>query len=424
MAVQILNRPALSDLIGKGLGEGINKLAQGKMESLQKRRGLANLFPDKAPEDIKSLADMPDDLLQQVIKNYQAQQQAQSFAKILAGQGGQAGQADQAGQGVGQQVGNFDTKSDPGDVIGAAQKPPTGAQEPGISRELYNAAQPPIQAKDKLNALLQSGMLGSLNQHQQKMAIDTLFGQQKIADRDKLAAQKEQQAAQKQELEQERFKESKQARIDKRYQKHLEKTDEQRSALREEEMALDAIEDAMNSGKLPNEKVAQLAELLPLENPAAFMNNPYAEQMQAALKGYLRNSRQYFGARPVMWEIQQLLKGLPTIYNTPEGRRGIFNTIKSINTINKKAIEIQDKLIEENNGEVPKNLIAKVEKELKPYYDKVRNQVKTLRGLNMFNKQLAKGRIPNIGKRIQDPETGTVFVYKEGGFAPEGGFDK
>ena len=400
--VQIIREPKFSDILGRALGN----LAQSRVQSLEKRKGLGTLMPEKSEQEIKKLADMPDDLLKQIIQNYQSQQQNNLFSSILA-----------QGQGQDGAPGNpLDSKYQVGDDQAIGSAPSAAEQEPGISKEMLQAAQPPVSAKDKLNALLSSGVMGSLTGQRQKMVLDTLMGQQKIEER---AKEREIQN----ELSRQKLKESVQARTDKKYTKYIDRLDNKGEALRNEEFALDTIENAMESGKLPSSKAAQLAEFLPVENPQAFLNNSAAEQAQAAIKAYLRNVREYFGARPVQWEVQQLMKGLPTIYNTPAGRRGITNTLRAMHSVSKKEREIAYDLIEKNDGEIPKNFVAKVDKLMKPHYEKVRKKVNDLNKLNMFNKQLQKGRMPNIGDKYKNPETGTIFVYKEGGFAPADGWD-
>lgn len=403
MAVQILDKPSLGTLLGGGIGEGLGQLAQQRVQSLQKRQGLSALMPERSTEDIKKLAEMPDDLLKQVIKNYQDQQQNELFSRILAQQ-----------QGV--QNNPLDSNVEPGDAKDIKDAPKTAEQEAGISRELMQAAQPPMSAKDKLNALLSSGLMKTLTGQRQKMLLDTLMSQQKMEEAEKASKAKT-------EIAERKLQETTQARIDKKYAKYIEKLNNRGEALRNEEFALDTIENAMDSGKLPSAQAAQLAEFLPVENPQAFLNNPVAEQAQAAIKGYLRNVKEYFGSRPVQWEIQQLLKGLPTIYNTPAGRRGIMNTLRAIHAVSKREREIANRLIEENDGEIPKNFVAKVDKALEPYYKEVREKINDLNKMNMFNKQFDKGRVPELGSRYQNPKTGTIFVYKEGGFAPEEGWD-
>jgi len=136
MAVYFGQEQGLGDLLGAGLGKGLNQLAQQKMQQMQTRKGLEGLL---GPNMANQISQLPPDIAKQVIKqqlqNVQSQQRMNIFQQQYGGlQPGvnpgleaiTAG-AQQPGQ---QQPG----QQQPGESATGLQSLQPGAQQPGAQQ--------------------------------------------------------------------------------------------------------------------------------------------------------------------------------------------------------------------------------------------------------------------------------------------------
>lgn len=95
----------------------------------------------------------------------------------------------------------------------------------------------------------------------------------------------------------------------------------------------------------------------------ALMGAP-SEEFLKLRQGFLNGAREAFGGRVSNFELEQFLKTVPDLSNSPEGRKRIIANIDRVNRLKQKEAEIMDDIIEKNKGTPPLNLRSQVEKRI------------------------------------------------------------
>jgi len=161
--------------------------------------------------------------------------------------------------------------------------------------------------------------------------------------------------------------------------------------------SLDELERLDNEGKLISSDVATVLSHYGLDIP--ILMNPESEEYKELTTNFLRNARSMFGARITDNELKMFMHTLPTLMNTPEGRRRIVRNLK---LYNQPAIIRKQTMMDiiDEYGTTPTNLRLKIEKRARPQLDEVSRKLKM--GINndpeyqkkYVDQQMAKGVNP------------------------------
>ena len=89
---------------------------------------------------------------------------------------------------------------------------------------------------------------------------------------------------------------------------------------------LNRMEKLQEEGDLTKPSTAFLLEKMDL--PLGVLSNPESEEFDKLSKDLLKNIRTYFGARINVVEVQNFLKTIPKLTNSPEGRTRIIRNLK------------------------------------------------------------------------------------------------
>jgi len=122
-----------------------------------------------------------------------------------------------------------------------------------------------------------------------------------------------------------------------------------------ENMRLGRSEKLDEKGNLSTPLMVKTLNALGL--PIGVLSNPDSEEYVKIEADYLRDVRNVFpGGRVTNYEVQAYLKGIPTLLNTPEGRRAIVRNRRLINEAKILRYDTYKEIIKENNGVKPRNL--------------------------------------------------------------------
>lgn len=100
------------------------------------------------------------------------------------------------------------------------------------------------------------------------------------------------------------------------------------------------------------------------------LKNPESEEAQAIIQGFTRDAKTFFGGRVSNFEVEQFMKALPTLSQSPEGRKRIIARMKDFARLEKATYDEARKIIAKNANIPPADLWEKVDKSL----DKQRNK--------------------------------------------------
>ncbi len=95
--------------------------------------------------------------------------------------------------------------------------------------------------------------------------------------------------------------------------------------------------------------------------PLGVLSNPDSEEFAKLEADYLRDIRQVFQGRVTNYEVQAFLKGIPTLMNTPEGKRAIIRNRRLLNDAKRLKYDAYKDILKENQGRKPPNMGIMIE---------------------------------------------------------------
>ncbi len=189
---------------------------------------------------------------------------------------------------------------------------------------------------------------------------------------------------------------------------------------------LDRIEELSQSGKLDTPGYVEFLHRSGLDIPA--LMNPESEEFAKLQQGFLRDAKQYFGGRVSNYEVEQFLKTIPSLSQSPEGRQRVISNLKYLARGKLEHFKTLREIIKENKNVPPYDLEEQVFERLEPKLDvlskKFREDLKkpVPKGQNKFITALQASTgslIGNAGKIIK-PVAGAVVGGALGGPAGAG----
>lgn len=366
--VQILDRPSSGEMFGQALGQGLQALANMKLQQYQQKQqeaGLQQMFPEMKPEGIQALSRLSPEYakyaIPQMLKNVQQEKSLKGIESL-----------DQLG-GQGTTEGNIYGNILP---IGQAYAPsqfisPTIPTSPDLTKPTQGIvpqkAKPPIQPSN----------LSELNRpvvtNAAKIAVAMGSPMDKairIQQEDRKIAAKDRQFAIKTQLD-----ETKKSR---------EAVSEAATHVDTDLRNLNIQKNLVASGKLIGAKenafVEFMGEKFGLDKAQieAFKNGESQVFTKLSVP-YFRNLKPMFGSRPTQFEAQQIQKGFPNLYQTDEGKLVIIEMMMDDAKTAKKILQTQNQIIKDNGGVPPLNLAEMRDQHMEPYrakrFDKLKRDI-------------------------------------------------
>ncbi|HTJ49058.1 MAG TPA: hypothetical protein VL443_06345 [Cyclobacteriaceae bacterium] len=341
MAFQVLTDPsknAVSESIGSALSTGLQNLVSHKLNAIQEQKqrqqtmtGLQALGYNA--QQAAQLAHLDPQSLQQVVKQKLAEPGEQAYAQALGSLLGNQ----QPNMAQEQQV-----QPEPGINLNAKQKlqlkkylesPKAKAAHSPEELQKYqsylNRPEPVVKQPAQAKAPSLKGLNAKQATELAKLGLD----QQKLARKDRLEARAE----------------SKEFR---------EKLRERTKAAKETLESLDRFEELEKEG-LPGAGYVEFLKNSGLDIPA-LVGAP-AEEYNKIAANFIRGAKAVFGARLTDTDVEQFLKTVPSLSNSPEGRKRINANLKRIAQLEVLESDSAKEIIKANGGEIPFDFAEKVD---------------------------------------------------------------
>jgi len=145
------------------------------------------------------------------------------------------------------------------------------------------------------------------------------------------------------------------------------------------------------------------------------LKNPDTQVYQSLEKEFLRDLKPIFGGRITDAEMKQFLRSIPKATNTPEARNKIIDKLERLYSGKSLRTQVLQRLMDENNGEVPHNWKALVEKEVKPELDELAKEFKSRAGAYSAGQEVGLDSLRNLpsGSEAEDDE-GNKYMVRNG----------
>lgn len=156
--------------------------------------------------------------------------------------------------------------------------------------------------------------------------------------------------------------------------KTLESVAERAESLPQREVALQNMQDAIESGDSGFFSFDNLAEMTGIEA----LRTPEGSGFKTAGKEFFLGSLKRAGARPNQWVEQQISDMLPKIGRSKEANLSVTEALKTEMDVEKKQIELTHELADEmerNFGYVRRDLSDQVRKRIKPYAEEKQKEL-------------------------------------------------
>jgi len=150
-------------------------------------------------------------------------------------------------------------------------------------------------------------------------------------------------------------------------------TDKAKSA-RQQLHDLDRMEELEKTGKLDTPGYVEFLKRSGLDIPALL--NPESEEFQKLAAGFLRDAKSVFGARVSNYEIEQFLKTIPSLSQSPDGRRRVIANLKYLQRGNLAYAEALKEITRENEGIPPYDLADQIDDRIESKLDKISEKFK------------------------------------------------
>lgn len=399
MALQILpHLPSTGQKAGEsfaaGIGNVLNMLTQNKLSQLQQRNQTARLGEAfKSLNLPPQLAELPENIQQQFIKNQFSQQQQSNLADAI------------------------------GSLLGGGEQQPTqDMQQQQQFMPQQQQARGPMTQQDALMQSLQGGLspqramapqaqrgptpeqLKKLNPQQLMQVANLGLKQQRIQEQ-------RQQFMTKQELEKEKLRMRKQEHWDKETLPAHKEIEDLAKAANDSDMRLSRMEELNEGGGLNSTATETLLRgvegILPfgMHLDLTALRTADSQEFNKLSTDFLKDAKKFFGSRVTDNEIKLFLKTVPTLTNSPEGRRRVIQNLRLFNEAARTRAEVADNIIEENGGSRPYNFKSLIEKRSKKTLDDIHTRFKQgIRQKQHPDEEVPRGSIAsNIGGGIDNP---------------------
>ena len=345
------------ETLGRGLGQGISSaiqgLAEGKLAKMQQAqqyeqnvRGLKALGINNAEE----AAYLPSNLLDMFVKQKLQEPGEKAYANALSSilGGGQQGQTPATRE-----------PQEPEFV----RKEVTPSQKAQLKKYVESpqgkAKYKPEQIK-KINEFL-ARPSASINQKNPKYTAPKPVQEQQGAP---LAGLNSKQATEiaKLALEQQKLSRQERSEAFKETKALREELRSKKNSAKAKLEDLDRMEELEKEGKLDTAGYAEFLKRSGLDIPALMSEG--SEEFNKIATNFIRDAKEYFGGRISNFEIEQFLKTVPSLSQSPEGRKRVIANLRRIEQLGVATYDAYKEVLKENNGVPPLDLGEQVDDKL------------------------------------------------------------
>lgn len=350
MALQILPRtPGFSDTFGQGLGQSLSQLAQDRYGELQKGKITRQLEAMGVPgADAQFIAGLPQKFQLQALSMLnlggdQQQEQGNPLQQMMSQLAPQEQQQNQQMGGMGNlgglqnlpisellsQLQGRQGQANP--IIQQLQQP----QQQPVEQQQMAPQQEEVQISTQSKKPYKSSLIGGLDRAERRHK-ETLGQEEEAA----------------------KFKYSK---------------DDIREIIKDKEAAKSALidlnrfQELEDTGKLDTPGYVEFLNRSGLDIPA--LMNPESQEFQKIANNFVKDAKNYFGGRVSNFEVEQFLKTIPSLSQSPEGRKRVIANLKYLNQAKVEYYNGLREVLDENRGIPPYDLLLKVSDKIEKKQD-------------------------------------------------------
>jgi len=438
---QVINDPGrwagLGAGFGAGLGQGLQQLTQQKLKDIQDRKTqgenykvLRNYFSEEQAQDFKAL---PQPILMKLMEqfgNLQQRQGGQGGIQNLQQQPADTGQADRVNQ-IQSMLSGLQQETQPQDnmqqqlasLLGQQQASPQDLAsrvlgEQPIDQTVANAIGSP---PDDYQQFYQDDLQKQAANEQQQELLQQV--QQQVQQQQQQQQQVQQQQVPKQQvdtsgmslrrrnaLSNQQYRDDRLSQKDKAMRlndsrKYREAMGDNEDFLFEERLNLHSMRDMNRAGELQEGKVNEVLGKLGLD-----LNLFKNDESQAFVKmqtSFAKNAKKYFGGRITNFEIQTLLKLIPSLKQSRVAREIVGNGLLLINESKQAEIDSLNEIMKENNGVPPLGIRQMVKERTSDKRDEIAKRYGDLIVSSKLN--ISHDPVKNKEKIIRGTDSGSRF---------------
>ena len=393
MPLHFINDPyssraaAFGSEFGAGLGEGLQYLMKEKLESMQRQQQQKGLYnagrsAGMSPEEANFYSMLPEKQGATFLSGWaqtrgaqpQYQQQMDTGMQAMAEQHPQLAQQQLQQQQELQQLLQSAAKPlnvqellnavAPRGPMGPQQQMPSELQQPQMAQpQQIQAQQAPLGAPNRIPLtpaeIFAKGLETPQMRQQRELAEKKLAQQRELAERKETAAERR-----------EAFKQTKEER-----KAIINDYKQAKDSLAD----LDRFEELEQSGNLDTPGYVEFLKRSGLDIPA--LMNPESEEFQKIANNFVRDAKTYFGGRVSNFEVDQFLKTIPSLSQSPEGRKRVIDNLKRLNRGKVEYYKSFKDIMNDNKNIPPLDLLEQVQEKADTKISAIADQ---------FRKDLAK----------------------------------
>lgn len=193
-------------------------------------------------------------------------------------------------------------------------------------------------------------------------------------------------------------------------------------AAKESDVRLDRMQKLVDSGKLNRPEFASLVKgfKIPFLNthvglPQNWLT-PESQEFDKLSTDFVKGAKAVFGSRMTQGEVDLFLKTVPSLTNSDEGKRALIRNLKLMNDAVKVKKTALDAIKEANGGSYPANLDELVEEVAGPRLEQIKDKFVSggLMGSEDESRSLPSISEYEAGDMIENPKTGHTFELLDG----------
>jgi len=131
---------------------------------------------------------------------------------------------------------------------------------------------------------------------------------------------------------------------------------------------LNRLEEIEKAGELDSTAFSVFLEESGLD--VAALRSPGSQEYNKIVNNFVRNIKDIFGARISNQEMEQFMKTLPNLTQSPQGRKRIISNLKRVARVNSEYGKVAREILRENKGIPPLDIMDQVEDRMDKRLDK------------------------------------------------------
>lgn len=193
-------------------------------------------------------------------------------------------------------------------------------------------------------------------------------------------------------------------------------------AAKESDIRLDRMQKLVDSGKLNRPELANLVKGFKIPFTSTHIGlpqnwlTPESQEFDKLSTDFVKGAKNVFGSRMTQGEVDLFLKTVPSLTNSDEGKKVLIRNLKLMNDAVKVKKNALDAIREANGGTYPANLDELVEEVAGPRLEQIKDQFVSggLVASDEESKSLPSISEYTAGDMIENPATGHTFELLDG----------